>query len=165
MIFIDAGARRFQLRACALIRTQGHVLIHRAVTDRSWSLPGGRVEHGEAAAETLRREVLEELGSDAEIGPLRFLIENFFRMDGCEAHELGLYFDAVLAAPPAFRLDDVVHRCRDGDADLEFRWVATDPASLARWSLRPTLLRDLLADVPDTVQHHVHRDASLKEPS
>ena len=159
MIFIDAGTRRFQLRACALIRTPGHVLIHRAVTDRSWSLPGGRVEHGEAAAETLRREVLEELGSDAEIGPLRFLIENFFRenffrMDGCEAHELGLYFDAVLAAPPAFRLDDVVHRCRDGDADLEFRW-----------SLRSTLLRGLLADVPDTVQHHVHRDASLKELS
>ncbi len=96
---------------------------------------------------------------------MRFVIENFFRLGARDAHELGLYFDATLMTPLPFSPDDVVHRCRDGAADLEFRWALSDPASLARWDLRPTLLRDMLvrdmlADVPDTVQHRVHHDAS-----
>jgi 8-oxo-dGTP pyrophosphatase MutT (NUDIX family) len=163
MIVLDAGARRFQMRACALIRSNGHVLIHRAVPDKSWTLPGGRVEHGEASAETLRREIGEEIGCDATVGPLRFVIENFFRLGARDAHEIGFYFDATLANPPPFSPDGVVHRSRDGDVDLEFRWVLPGAASLARWDLRPVLLREMLSDVPDVVQHQVHRDASLED--
>lgn len=164
MIVLDAGVRRFQMRACALIRANGHVLIHRAVPDEIWALPGGRVEHGEAAAETLSREIREEIGCDGRIGPLRFVIENFFRMGGRDAHEIGFYFDVTLAMPPPFSATEVVHRCRDGDADLEFRWVADSAPELAAWNLRPVLLRDMLSDIPDLVQHRVHRDASLGDP-
>lgn len=88
MIVVDAGSQPFQMRACSLIPAHGHVLIHRAVPDDSWSLPDGRVEPGEAAAETLRREVIEEIGCDAEIGPLGFVIETFFRMGGRDDHKL-----------------------------------------------------------------------------
>ena len=57
MIVMDAGESRFQLRAGALIRSNGHILIHRAVGDPFWVLPGGRVEFHEAGAETLAREI------------------------------------------------------------------------------------------------------------
>jgi len=56
-----------------------------------------------------------------------------------------------------FDPDCVVHRSRDGQIDLEFRWP--DAERLGRWHLRPVLLRDMLADVPDVVQHRVHYDA------
>lgn len=164
MIVLEAGARRFQMRACAIIRSGGHVLIHRAVPDTIWALPGGRVEHGEAAAETLRREMVEEIGSDATVGPLRYLIENFFRMGGRDAHEIGFYFDVVLATPPPFSPADVVHRSRDGDVDLEFRWVADTAPALSAWNLRPVLLRDMLSGMSTAVEHRVHRDASLGDP-
>lgn len=164
MIVLDAGVRRFQMRACALIRLDGHVLIHRALPDEIWALPGGRVEHGEAAAETLRREIGEEIGSEASVGPLRFLIENFFRMGGRDAHEIGFYFDVVLSRPPPFNPHDVVLRSRDADVDLEFRWVRDTAPELAAWNLRPVLLRDMLSVIPDIVQHRVHRDASLGDP-
>jgi ADP-ribose pyrophosphatase YjhB (NUDIX family) len=41
---------------------QCEVLLHRAVTDDFWALPGGRAELLEPADATLRREMREELG-------------------------------------------------------------------------------------------------------
>ena len=43
------------------------LLARRANPPQLWTLPGGRVEPGEAAAETARRELMEETGVEAEI--------------------------------------------------------------------------------------------------
>ena len=43
------------------------LLARRAVPPLLWTLPGGRVEFGETAADAARRELLEETGIDAEI--------------------------------------------------------------------------------------------------
>jgi 8-oxo-dGTP diphosphatase len=57
----------------AVIERDGQVLIgQRRSTDRhalKWEFPGGKVEPHEAPKEALRRELREELGIHAEIGP------------------------------------------------------------------------------------------------
>ncbi len=44
MICFDTGNGRFNFRSVAVIIQNDHILIHRAVEDNFWALPGGRVE-------------------------------------------------------------------------------------------------------------------------
>lgn len=159
MIGMDEGVSRFQFRAGALIRAKGHILIHRAVGEPFWCLPGGGVEFHESSAEALAREIEEEIGCAATIGPLRFVIENFFELGGRKAHEIGFYFDATLSQPLAFQDDEVVHRASDGDAELEFRWVLPATMALEEFALMPKPLRRLLIDGQSKFAHLVHRDS------
>ncbi len=163
MIVMDSENSRFQLRAGALIRHGDHILIHRALADTFWSLPGGRVEFHEAGAETLAREIEEEIGCKATVGPLRFIIENFFEFAGRRVHEVGFYYEAELLQPPPFHETEIVHRIRDGSADLEFRWAPSTQAGLDRFGLVPTTIRRLIATNPAGIQHSVRRDARLPQ--
>ncbi|MGO4482665.1 NUDIX hydrolase [Rhizobium pisi] len=160
MIVLDASDSRFQLRAGALIRSNGHILIHRALGDTFWVLPGGRVEFHEASAETLAREIEEEIGCQATIGPLRFIIENFFALADRRMHEVGFYYEAELSGALPFHETDIIHRVRDGTADLEFRWAFPSRSVLDRFDLQPMPLRDLIERMPDGVQHLVRRAPS-----
>jgi ADP-ribose pyrophosphatase YjhB (NUDIX family) len=55
----DGADRLLLARAAPSIAARGH-----------WFLPGGGVQHGEDPVDTLRREMLEESGLTATIGPL-----------------------------------------------------------------------------------------------
>lgn len=87
-----------------------------------WSVPGGKVEWGEAVADACRREVREETGIDITLGPLVTWIE---RMDPSHHYVI---------------LDFVATTLRD-NAPLQ----AGDDAADARW-----LTADELLDLPLT---------------
>lgn len=161
MIVMDAGSARFQFRVGALIHCQGHILIHRNIAGPFWALPGGRVEFHESSRQTLAREIEEELGCEGSVGPLRFVIENFFEFAGRTVHEIGFYYDAELSRPLPFHKTEIVHRIRDGEADLEFRWVRPTVAVLDEYDLKPLPLRALIAGTPDNITHIIHRNRAL----
>jgi 8-oxo-dGTP diphosphatase len=63
----------FRLAAYAVCIEDRRVLLVRCVSpagESSWSLPGGRVEHGEDPFEAVIREVAEETGYDAVVDRL-----------------------------------------------------------------------------------------------
>ena len=69
-ILFDHGNARFSCRMSALIVQGGRILLQCPVGTQEYAFPGGHTALGETSAETLRRELREELHADAAIGRL-----------------------------------------------------------------------------------------------
>lgn len=98
----------------------GRLLVVRRGTEPGrglWSVPGGRVEPGEAGPEAAAREVLEETGVRVRVGALLGVVERV-------GPENVRYVIEDFAAVPESAYDDVLPRAGD-DAD-EARWVTED---------------------------------------
>lgn len=156
MISFDGEGARFNYRVAGIVVEDGRVLVGRADWEDFWYLPGGRVEMGEAARESLTREIREELGAEAEVGRLVWVLENFFDFDGTPFHEIGLYFDLSLPdGSSAIRADEFERRDDDGEL-LIFRWVPINGLDSLR--VLPSFLADGLRELPAQTAHVVWRD-------
>jgi len=93
--FIRDG-RWFRYRACAVIPSEGRILMATNPGVDYYYSVGGGVHHGESAEDAVRREVLEETGISMEVDRLAAVHENFFRglMDNNDllCHEVALHF-------------------------------------------------------------------------
>lgn len=76
---MDAPRRLLLVAACALVDTDGRILLAQRPEGKSlaglWEFPGGKVEPGETPEETLVRELEEELGVRTRVpclAPLTF---------------------------------------------------------------------------------------------
>jgi ADP-ribose pyrophosphatase YjhB (NUDIX family) len=79
----------------------------------TWSLPGGRIEHGETAAEALVREIGEETGLTVVCGPF----VGWAELIEPDAHVVVLDFEATVLG------DDRPHAADDA---AEAEWVPLD---------------------------------------
>ena len=160
-IKLNAGRARFQVRVAGLGFREGHVLVHRAVHESFWTFPGGRAEIGETSEETLRREMMEELGVDVAVGRLLWSVENFFHYEQLDWHELGLYYLMDIPAEFPFDPKRIVHRIEDGDNELEFKWVRATREALVALDIPPYFIAEEIENLPLTSRHLVWRDGDL----
>lgn len=158
MVRFDQGGRRFNYRVVGVAIHDGTVLLHRAGDEPFWTLPGGRAEIGEAAEQTIRREMREELSTDIDVLRLLWFVENFFDYDGLSYHEIALYF-LIRFSLDSRPLAQSAFQARDGDTRLQFQWFPLQEDVLANLPLLPSFLASGLRQLPTTVTHIVHRDA------
>jgi 8-oxo-dGTP pyrophosphatase MutT (NUDIX family) len=156
--------RIFQMRIAGLAFREGHVLVHRAVHEEFWTFPGGRAEVGETSAETLKREMMEELGVDVTVDRLLWTVENFFHYEGRDWHELGLYYLMEVPAHFPFHPTEIVHRVHDTH-DLEFKWARATTAALRQLDIPPYFIAEEIETLPATPRHLVWRDGDLDRKS
>ena len=157
MITFDSHDTRFTYRVAAIALHDGHVLLHRSEADDFWSLPGGRCEMMEPAAEAIAREMHEELGVAVTVERLIWIVENFFIFDGVPCHELGLYHLVGLPDEPSLLDKSATLEGRgEGPLRLFFRWFPL--AATPDLRIYPTFLRTALRQIPAGVEHIVHHD-------
>lgn len=155
--------RIFQMRIAGLAFRDGHVLVHRATYEKFWSFPGGRAEIGETSEETLAREMVEEIGAVAKIGRLLWVVENFFRYEERDWHELGFYYLMELPDDFPFHPSDIIHRHTDGKNELEFRWVEATRDALTKLDIPPYFITEDIENLPATTRHLVWDDGDLDQ--
>lgn len=133
----DGAARRPGpvLGVGALAVRDGRVLLVRrghGPAGGTWAVPGGRVEHGEALAEAVVRELAEETGLEAVCGPLVGRAEVIDEEAG--HHLVVLDFEVTVLGG----------ELRAGDDAAEAAWVAL--ADVLDRPLAPGMA-ELLADL------------------
>jgi len=162
-IRLKQKTRTFQMRIAGLAFRNGHVLVHRAAHEKFWTFPGGRAEVGEASADTLKREMMEELGLEAQVDRLLWSVENFFHYERRDWHEFGLYYLMHLPETLGFHESDIIHRIQDGNNALEFKWVLATPDALKKLDIPPYFIADEIETLPQTARHLVWNDGNLDD--
>ncbi len=162
MITITEDRTRFNYRVVGVALDRGRVLLHRAEQDDFWALPGGRVELCELAAQALEREMREELGIAVQVGRLLWVAENFFRYQGIQYHELGLYFLMTLPLDSFALSTENAFYGAEGELHLVFQWFSLD--LLDTLPLYPTFLRNRLRKLSAEIEHIEHHDDSYLIP-
>ena len=84
-----------QNKARAIIIENGKVLLCHELGAEHYFLPGGHIEFGEYAEETLIREFEEEAGrDDLKIGPFITAVEHMFEYNESLYHEYNMLYEA-----------------------------------------------------------------------
>lgn len=98
MISIEIEGSRFNYRVAGILISQDKILLEKDKIYGFWVLPGGRCEINKESAIAVCREFDEELGYKIKELELLALNENFFKYDGENFHEIGLYYECELLA-------------------------------------------------------------------
>jgi ADP-ribose pyrophosphatase YjhB (NUDIX family) len=136
---------------------EGRVLLNGWDGFRHLALPGGGVEVQESSDAALVREMREELGVAVRLGRLLWCVENFFRLNGEDWHEVGFYWEMTLPETAACVRRDTFEAMDDG-VRMHLAWVPL--ADLDEVDLVPRFLVAGLRGLPRTTQFLVHRDAT-----
>lgn len=140
---IDLKEGRLNCRAAGIIIHDGKVLFHKNTNDSYYALIGGRVQICESSAETIKRELKEEIGKDIEIIGYVATIENFFRAKEKNYHEIMFVHRAEFSDEEDKKIVDTLHNIEGGkDEDVYYEWLEVD--KIDNYDIRPSVIKDIL---------------------
>jgi len=148
----------FSYRIAAILIRDGKVLLQKPINDDGYSLPGGHVSHGETSAETLIREIKEEIGADIKVEKLILIGENFFPWGDKPCQQIGLYYTVSLLNEEQIPLDGTFQAFDELGGqriDLDFTWMPLD--KLSQIKLYPEGISQHILSVPEHPLHFVYR--------
>ena len=155
VLTFDRDDRRFNHRVAGACVHEDHVLLTTAEGEDFWMLPGGRVEFLEDTRTALQREMVEELGCEAEVGRLLWVVEDFFALSGRSYHEVAFVYE-FLPSDTSVLERTWTRNITDGGVAMEFRWFSLE--ELTTVNLQPGFLKEVLANPPAGTEHLIVRE-------
>ena len=140
-ITIDVGNYKLNVRAAGVIIHNGKVLAHKNMNSNHYALIGGRVEIGENSADTVKREIKEELGKEVEITGYVATIENFFEMKGSKYHEI-MFIHKIEFVNEDDKKIEYTMRNIEGKDYLQYEWL--ELSKIDQYPLLPEAIKDVL---------------------
>ena len=157
MISFNVGTSKFNYRVAGIFIDEKNkrFLTNTAKNIDFVVLPGGRVEIGESSIESLKREMVEELGANISIVSLKAIIENFFNFDGYDYHELQYVYVA--------KFEDESIQNHTGEfigieAKDYYEWFSFE--DLDKINYKPAMLKDAIKEALSgdlTFRHIIHK--------
>ncbi|HJS20688.1 MAG TPA: NUDIX domain-containing protein, partial [Anaerolineales bacterium] len=107
---------------------------------------GGGIEYGEPSAETICRELMEEINVEVDRQSLKYLgaVENIFNFNGKRGHEIVMIYDAEPKDHRLYKQAVILGKEGDGE-DIRAVWKKLDEFSQGKSILYPTGLLELLS--------------------
>ena len=139
---------RIRPLAICVFRHQGRILVaegYDPVKKQTFYRPlGGGIEFGEKSEDTVRRELLEEIG--AQVGDLEYLgaLENIFVFNGEPGHEIVQVYDGALKESGLYDQAAIPGEEAEIDKSFEAIWKPIDEFGDGKAILYPTGLLQLL---------------------
>lgn len=159
MVMSSGRGITFMYRAGAIAVHEGRLLVEKNLKFGFCFVPGGRVEYGDNAVETLVREMREELDEEARVGRLVVVADNLFELDGSRYQEVSLYFLIEFAAGA-----EVLRRqgpFAGNEPGETFQWIPLDEVEQA--NLLPVLLRERVRSIPRIPEYVAHAEAGFHQ--
>ena len=142
-ITINVEDYKLNVRAAGVIIHNGKILAHKNINSDRYALIGGRVEIGESSANTIKREIKEELGKDVEIIGYISTIENFFEMKGSKYHEI-MFVHKIEFANEEDKKIEYTMKNIEGKDYLQYEWLEMD--KIDEYPLLPRAVKDILKE-------------------
>ena len=142
-ITIDVDDYKLNVRAAGIMNHNGKILVHRNINSDHYALIGGRVEIGESSADTVKREIKEELGKNIEITGYISTIENFFEMKGSKYHEI-MFVHKIEFTNEEDKKIEYTMKNIEGKDYLQYEWIDLD--NIDKYPLLPIAIKDVLKE-------------------
>ena len=142
-ITIDVDDYKLNVRAAGVMIHNGKILVHKNVNSDHYALIGGRVEIGENSADTVKREIKEELGKDIKITGYISTIENFFEMKGSKYHEI-MFVHKIEFINEEDKKIEYTMKNVEGKDYLQYEWIDLD--RIDEYPLMPSIMKDILKE-------------------
>ena len=142
-ITIDIEDYKLNVRAAGIIIHNNKVLLHKNINENHYALIGGRVEIGENSADTVKREIKEELGKDVEITGYISTIENFFEIKNSKYHEI-MFVHKIEFTNEEDKNIEYTMKNIEGKDYLKYEWIDLD--KIDEYLLMPSIIKDILKE-------------------